>query len=329
MSKVIVPETTLQNHDASLRQQHVHTKEAPSPMELALVELEDTSSGALMETLENMGMALSGRLKDYQQTDLNERLALRQRALLRMVQQMMKQEGGMPAQLMQQNTTQHLGQHLLGVAASLLTEKPNSKKYKELNDKLAELISHEGWEMSLFGMLEQGAVSKETLAQMACLCQQAMNEEAVSLSEWFQRIMDWPDRSQRVKVLLHIMAFELSACVAGMQKQRLAAVLGRLRRLSLFLGLEQECLRTESLCQVASGTLLPLLIEITNESWLFDEWLEPRLAQRVASQHLYNRLLQHLDALFSLMPDPCFNDEDQREQILTVLRGMKGGRAIA
>ena len=87
-------------------------------------------------------------------------------------------------------------------------------------------------------------------------------------------------------------------------------------------------MRTESACEMASGTLLPLLIEMTNESWLFDEWLAPRLVQRAASTRLYNRLLQHLDALFSLIPDSCFNDEDQRDQILTVLRSMKEDRAI-
>ncbi len=324
-----VSETTaLQNHEASLRQQHVHAQEAASPMQQALAELQETSGSALIETLEDMGMALSGRLKDFQQTDLKERLELRQQALLRMVQRMQEQQGGIPAQLTQQNASQHLGQQLLSVAALMLAEKPESKKRRTLSDKLAELMSQEGWEISLFGMLELGQVDKSALRQINRLFQQAMDEETVSLPEWFQRIMDWPDRRQRVRVLLRMMAFELSACVAGAQQQRLAAVLVRLRRLLLFLGLEQACQRTESACEVASGTLLPLLIEMTNESWLFDEWLAPRLAQLAASQRLYNRLLQHLDALFSLMPDPCFNDEDQREQILTVLRGMKGDRAI-
>lgn len=319
---------TLQNHDASLREQQVQVEDAPSPMAQALIELEETSGSALIETLEDMGMVLSGRLKDLQQADHKERLEQRQQALLRMVQRMQEQAGGIPAQLTQPHSGSPLGQQLLGVAALLLAEKPNSKRRKALSDKLAELMSEQGWEISLFGMLELGQVSKGALAQINRLFQQAMDEEVASLAEWFQRIMDWPDRRQRLRVLLRMMAFELSACVVGSQQQRLAGVLVRLRRLLLFLGLEQECLRTESACEMASGTLLPLLIEMTNESWLFDEWLAPRLAQRAASARLYNRLLQHLDAQFSLMPDTCFNDEDQRDQILTVLRSMKGDRAI-
>ncbi|ARF52289.1 TyeA family type III secretion system gatekeeper subunit [Pantoea stewartii] len=318
----------LKNHDASLREPQVQVEDAPSPMTQALIELEETSGSALIATLEDMGMALSGRFKDLQQADLKERLEQRQQALLRMVQRMQEQADGIPTQLTQPHSGSSLGQQLLGVAVLLLAEKPNSKRRKALSEKLAELMSEQGWEISLFGMLELGQVSKGALAQINRLFQQAMDEEVTSLAEWFQRIMNWPDRRQRLKVLLRMMAFELSACVVGSQQQRLAGVLVRLRRLLVFLGLEQECLRIESACEMASGTLLPFLIEMTNESWLFDEWLAPRLAQRAASVRLYNRLLQHLDALFSLMPEACFNDEDQREQILAVLRGMKGDRAI-
>lgn len=318
----------LQNHDVRLREPQAHEGDVPSPMAQALIELEATLDSALIETLEDMGMALSGRLKGFQLAELKDTLDQRQLALLRIVQRMQEQAGGIPAQLTQQYSGSRLGQQLLGVASSLLAEKPNSKRRRVLSDKLAELMSEQGWEISLFGMMELGLVNKGALAQINRLFQQAMDEEVASLAEWFQRIMDWPDRRQRLKTLLRMMAFELSACVVGSQQQRLAGVLVRLRRLLLFLGLEQECLRIESACKMTSGTLLPLIIEITNESWLFYEWLVPRLAQRTTSSRLYNRLLQHLDALFSLMPAPCFEDEDQRENILTVLRSMKGDRAI-
>lgn len=317
-----------QNHDAGLREPQVYMKDVPSPMAQALIELEETFGCALIETLEGMGMSLSGQLKELQQTDITDRQRQRQDALLRMVQRMQEQAGGISAQLNQQYSGSLPGQQVLGVAVLLLAEKTDRKRRKMLSDKLAELMSREGWEISLFGMLEPGLVSKSTLAQINRLFRQAMDEEVVSLAEWFQRIMDWPDRRQRVKVLLRMMVFELSACFSGPQQQRLAAVLVSLRRVLLFLGLEQECQRIESVCGMVSGTLLPLLIGMINESWLFDEWLAPRLAQCTESVRLYNRLLQHLDVLFSLMPGPCFNDEDQREQIIGVLRSMKGDRAI-
>lgn len=296
-----------------------------SPMELALLELQETAGSALSETLQDMGMVLGGRLRDFRPTDTEERQLLRQQALLKMVERMQQQEGGLNAQLTQQENSSSLGQQLLSIAALLVTEALDRKKRKKLSDHLSELMEQEGWEIALFGMLELGHVDKGALAQMNRLFQQAMDEDNVSLSDWFQRVMEWPDRRQRIRVLLRAMAFELSACVIGEQQARLAAVLVRLRRLLLFLGLEKECQHTETACQLSKDTLLPLLIDATNESWLFAEWLEERITPLVDSPHLYQRLLQHLDALFSHMPDRCFNDEDQRDQILTVLRGLKQG----
>jgi type III secretion system TyeA family effector delivery regulator len=299
-----------------------------SPMNIALQELQEASGSALTETLEEMGMVLGGRLRDYQKGGLKEREELRLQALLKMVQRMQQQEGGISPQLMQKDSNQNIGQQILSVASLLTADGVEGKKRKTLNQQLAELMEQEGWEIALFGMLELGSVNKAVLTQINRLFQQAMDEEAVSLAEWFQRIVAWPDRRQRVRVLLRMMAFELSACVSGAQQQRLAAVLVRLRRLLLFLGLEKECQREEVICQLPTDSLLPLLIDIINESWLFDEWLISRLTPLTTSPRLFNRLLQHLEALFSLIPDHCFNDEDQREQVITTLRGIKGDQAI-
>ena len=316
------------NHEIAGSTQQLHTENRVSPMDMALLELQEASGSALTETLEEIGMVLSGRLRDYQRADMKERQELRQQALLKMVQRM-QQQGDMPPQMQQQNAIQNIGQQILSVAAQLVADDIGRKKKKALSDQLSMLMEEGGWEIALFGMLELGQVDKGVLTQINRLFQRAMDEEEVTLAEWFQRIMAWPERRQRVRVLLRVMAFELSACVAGDQQHRLAAVLVRLRRLLLFLGLEKECQREEKLCQLPAESLLPLLIDMANESWLFEEWLAPRLTSLVTSRQLYNRLLQHLDALFSLMPDRCFSDDDQRDQIITVLRGMKGDQVIA
>ncbi|EIF3151162.1 SPI-2 type III secretion system apparatus protein SsaL, partial [Salmonella enterica subsp. enterica serovar Enteritidis] len=147
--------------------------------------------------------------------------------------------------------------------------------------------------------------------------------DEMPLSQWFRRVADWPDRCERVRILLRAIAFELSICIEPSEQSRLAAALVRLRRLLLFLGLEKECQREEWICQLPPNTLLPLLLDIICERWLFSDWLLDRLTAIVSSSKMFNRLLQQLDAQFMLIPDNCFNDEDQREQILETLREVK------
>ncbi|ECI5024813.1 TyeA family type III secretion system gatekeeper subunit, partial [Salmonella enterica subsp. diarizonae] len=94
------------------------------------------------------------------------------------------------------------------------------------------------------------------------------------------------------------------------------------------LGLEKECQREEWICQLPPNTLLPLLLDIICERWLFSDWLLDRLTAVVPSSRMFNRLLQQLDAQFMLIPDNCFNDEDQREQILETLRELKVNQVL-
>ncbi|EDH6694341.1 SPI-2 type III secretion system apparatus protein SsaL, partial [Salmonella enterica subsp. enterica serovar Typhi] len=177
--------------------------------------------------------------------------------------------------------------------------------------------------LAVFSLLELGEVDTATLSSLKRFMQQAIDNDEMPLSQWFRRVADWPDRGERVRILLRAIAFELSICIEPSEQSRLAAALVRLRRLLLFLGLEKECQREEWICQLPPNTLLPLLLDIICERWLFSDWLLDRLTAIVSSSKMFNRLLQQLDAQFMLIPDNCFNDEDQREQILETLREVK------
>ncbi len=50
-----------------------------------------------------------------------------------------------------------------------------------------------------------------------------------------------------------------------------------------FLGLEKECQREEWICRLPPNTLLPLLLDIICERWLFSDWLLDRLTAIVSS----------------------------------------------
>lgn len=296
-----------------------------SPMQMVLQELEETSGGALFATLEEMSMVLGSRMRDDKNLLKEQTIERKRQALITLLAQMQQREGAVQRYLNAQSGTHENAnvQRILSVALLLATSGLSRSERKKLTTILDELLQQDGWEVELFGMIELGSVNSAELAPLKRLFQQAMDEETASLMTWFRRIADWPDRRRRLRVLIRMMAFELTLCPCGEQQQRLAAVLTRLRRLLLFLGLEKECQREETLCELPTDSLLPLLLDITTERWVFDDWLVERLAPLVSSRKMQRRLLHHLDALFTVMPDSCFSDEDQREQIVTVLRELK------
>lgn len=291
--------------------------------ERALIELEQTSSNAMSETLEEMGMALAGRVLGRKDRGSADRLARKQQALIRLVQSSNEPGSGMArvlAMAPQDHQALEMARQIATLSSYLTQDALSQRRKKALSAKLAALMEQHGWETTLFAMMEMGQVSPATLRPITRLLQQALDEPEVSLTEWFTRIAGWTARRQRLRVLLRVMAFELAACLPGQQQQRLAAVLQRLRRLLLFLGLENECRRIEGLCRLPTDTLLPLVIEIVGENWLFAEWLDERFAPLIPPGALRNRLIHHLTALFTLLPDGCFMDDDQRDQIIGVLR---------
>nr|AFH88813.1 putative type III secretion system protein SsaL [Candidatus Sodalis melophagi] len=308
--------------------QDAHTRQVPEErkmalQEMALLELEQTSSNALCETLEEMGMAMAGRVLGRKDQGPAGRQARKQQALVKLVQSGGEQGAGVARILAlapQDRQALEMARQIVALSSRLAQDTLSQRRKQGVSAKLAALMAQQGWETTLFAMMEMGEVDPASLRPITRLMQQALDEPEVSLMEWFKRIAGWRERRQRLRVLLRVMAFELSACLPGQQQQRLAAVLQRLRRLLLFLGLENECRRIEGLCRLPTGTLLPLTIEIVGESWLFADWLNARLATLKPPGALRNRLIHHLATLYTLLPDGCFMDDDQREQIIGVLR---------
>lgn len=302
-------------------------------MDMALLELEEAAGESLDSTLEEMGMVLSGRMRDEKRLASSERQLRRQQELIALIQRLREQEGDLPAFLAsssEDNSVELEGlRRIFTMTQHLASAALDEKRRKALNAQLAQLMEENEWETALFGMLELGTVSKTVLAPIGRLFQRTMDEQDISLSEWFKRILDWADRQRRIRVLLRMAAFELSLSVGGAQQARLATVLVRLRRLLLFLGLEQECEEQEKRYSLPSHSLLALLIDITQESWLFEEWLLARMSSLTSCPTVFSRIVRYLDVQFRLIPDACFSDEDQRESILTVLRKLKGNQVLS
>lgn len=303
------------------------------PMDMALLELEEAAGESLDSTLEEMSLVLSGRMRDDKRLASSEKQLRRQQELIALIQRLREQDGGLPTFLAastEENSEALEGlRRIFTIAQHLASTALDEKRKKALNAQLAQLIEENACETSLFGLMELGTVSKAVLAPIGRLFQRAMDEQDVSLSEWFKRIVDWSDRQRRLRVVLRMAAFELSLSVSGAQQTRLATVLVRLRRLLLFLGLEQECKEQEKRYLLPADSLLTLLIDISQESWLFEDWLIARISALTSSTTVFKHIVRYLDVQFRMMPDACFGDEDQRESILAVLQKLKGNQVLS
>lgn len=84
--------------------QVIEEQEVISPSMLALQELQETTGAALYETMEEIGMALSGKLREsYKFTDA-EKLERRQQALLRLIKQIQEDNGATLRPLTEENS---------------------------------------------------------------------------------------------------------------------------------------------------------------------------------------------------------------------------------
>lgn len=287
---------------------------------------------SIEETLEEIGLSLGARLKDQKSVEAEERNQRRQQLLVKLIAQLSDSANT----LLQQNIPPDLdiallvsklqqgglsaGQQILLLATLLANCKDNPLRRRSLSQLLGPLLESEGWEVELFGLLELGSAGSRSLGALKQLFQQSIHQSGVSVAEWFARVSRWPQRQQRVRVLMRAVAFDLASQPPPKQGERLAATLDQLRRLLMFLGLEDHCCRMGSACGVAGDTILSEVLAVVGQPWLFNSWLAPRVAIITGPDaNLQRGFIRRFYELVKLMPVECFNDEEQQAQILAVL----------
>lgn len=286
---------------------------------------EETRAGALYETVEEMSLLLGTRRQDEKQAKTTRQERSMQ-ALLALIQKMLESSGDQNLlakfSFAGQDSELNRAQKMLQISSLLLQYHDNPARRRTLSQQLAALMEEAGWEVELFGLLEFGQLNPAALRQMKRLFQQSIDdEEEQSLDEWFKRVSRWQDRKRKIRVLLRALAFDMSTQPpTSRRSHRLAAVLRQLRRVLLFLGLEDHCNQVGCACGLQGEVVLQEVLTIVGQSWLFSEWLQQRFSQleQLTPQRQPGFVLR-LCELFKLMPATCFKDDDQREQILETL----------
>ncbi len=321
-------------HGSSLHEAGLHGEITParSVTELACIELSEVRQTALEETMEEIGLSLGSRLKDQKSVEAEERNQRRQQLLVKLIAQLSASADSLlpkhipldmdisllASQLRQGGLS--AGQQILLLAAMMAYSKNNLLRRRSLSQLLEPLLESDGWEIELFGLLELGSKESRELGAVKQLFAQSIEQSELSITEWFAQVSRWPKRQQRVRVLMRAVAFDLSSQPPPKRGERLAGTLRQLRRLLVFLGLEDHCSRMGRACAVDGDVILSEVLAVVGQPWLFSHWLQPRI-EAISGQDInaHSRFIRRFYELFNLMPIDCFNDQEQQQQILAVL----------
>lgn len=207
---------------------------------------------------------------------------------------------------------------LLAAGASALPL--GSKRRKQLSSQLDELLAEqEDWALLMFADLELGSVNQNALQAMQQIVRQHhkpdQEENPEGLWQWFNKIKDWTDRSRRIRVLLRTFAFELSSAQTNEVTARLVTTLLDLKKLLVFLGLEDTARRLANVALIPQDEALSEVLLLIEQRWMYTEWLGNRLQQLKIQESKQVLYLIRLNEIVKFLPDICFLDVQQRKQI--------------
>lgn len=331
---VVVDDVGLPNID--------HTVPSTSLLALAQVELQSISNEAIQETLEDMSLALAGRLRasrrgsDVIASSEDDNPSTRRRELLaKLVRQvdatdstrldlMLRRFPGLeqdadPFERLRRGGAQP-GEIAL-MLAGLLARQGARGSGRRLNAALDAVVSEEGDELGIqvFSVWEFDELNGNLNDAMKRLYRDTV-DKLPGLGALFARLIGLPERRRRLKALIRAIAFELSAHDPDVCEEpaRMMAVLGDLRRLLLFFGLAEECGQmAQQFATVDDTQLLGELVAVVEQSWVDPDWLMLRM-QNLGVTELPQQLVytRQFGEMCRFLPLTCFSDDDQRDRLL-------------
>lgn len=314
-----------------------HESNAPSVLALAQAELSEFQSDALEETQEDLGFALGGRLKDMRRSK-EEEVSGRSRVLMhKLVAEVALVEPSelehqlddgawqQSPQLLAALQAEHPepGAAALQLALWLAHGKSDGRLRTRMEQALTSLMGEDETTLSLFGALEFGVVTPGLRQELVRLYQRA-SAPRQKLSQWLGQLGERRQRQRKIRTLLRLISYELSASGQPIVGNHLAAVIGDLRQLLRLLGLEAYCDQAATalgMPAISGEGLMAMVVQIVEQIWVNADSLEEMLPPQSPLEHY--RLLHALGKLIQLLPDECFGDTEQRHQLDEAIRVLR------
>jgi type III secretion system TyeA family effector delivery regulator len=217
--------------------------------------------------------------------------------------------------------------HLVGnpgemalLLAAALTQMPESKRRKGFSDLLDRIVASDDWAIALFSQLEFKGGADQVRAELASLYEAACGRER-TLVQLFERLKTLKQRNRKLRVLIRALGAEMTQC-DDYDRIRLASVNRDLKRLLLFMGLEEQCtfIAASSLNDSARcEDILKEVLSIVDQAWPSVDWAIGRARNVCVDDRQAYRYTVKLRRLMQMLPDVCFNDEEHQGKVVEVL----------
>lgn len=314
-----------------------HESNALSVLAMAQSELAAFQNYALEETQEDLSLALGGRLKHMRRSK-EEEVSGRSRVLMhKLVAEVALVEPSELEHQLDDGAWQQSPQLLTALQAEypepyaaalqlalwLAHGKPDGWLRTRMEQALASLMGEKEISILLFGALEFGAVTPGLRQELVCLYQR-VSAPHQKLSQWLGQLGGRWQRKRKIRTLLRLLSYELSASGQPIVGSHLAAVIGDLRQLLRLLGLEAYCDQAATalgMPAISGEWLMAMVVQLIELIWVNADSLEEMLPPQSALERY--RLLHAQGKLLQLLPDECFGDPEQRNQLDEAIRTLR------
>lgn len=307
--------------------------------------LQNISDDSMAETLESMSLVMSSRLRQWDKKgDAKTSRSSMQNQIIGWVP---KIEGGLIVDLISQFPNLGMGQQdpldtlvqagvetgamVLLLASILNSPHMENSRRKKLERALERLLEKEGITIDMLGVLELENCTQDDLYQIKQLYQRSKRQEegGKDLLEFYNEICDWPEREKRIVVLIRALGLDLGIEGDRQQLGRILQSIKDLKRLLIFLGVEEHALFVAASLDMSGETILRESLYLLSQYWIYPEWLEERVGQIGIPPDQSGLYVRKMLELLRFVPEMCFNDEDHYAQLLDAFEKLQDKLADA